>query len=130
MLHQYARVGGRIEPGGDTLSFRVGHTGSLPPLVEGDLSGHTHRRHPEALPHELAIGALAGLVDASRSLPIASGSVTITHAAYDPIDSGSQAFKSASALLLWALLQDEAELDAAHLQDRFDRWLESWFMRL
>lgn len=129
LLRQYARIGGRIEPATGGLSFRVGHTGPMAPLVASDLTDYTNRRSIDALPHELALGVLAGFVDASRSLPIAAGKVTITHASYDPVESGSQAFKSAAALLLWAMLQSEAELDSERWQAQFERWLESWFTK-
>lgn len=129
LLRQYARLGGRIEPARDTLTVRIGHTGPMAPLVAGDLTDYTHRRHIDALPDELALGALAGFVDASRSLPVAAGNITITHASYDPVESGSQAFKAAAALLLWAMLQSEAELDTEHWRARFELWRENWFTK-
>ncbi|WP_089907118.1 hypothetical protein [Leifsonia sp. 21MFCrub1.1] len=129
LLRQFAWVGGRIEPATGTLTVRIGHTGTMPPLVDSDLTDYAHRRYIDGLPDELALGVLAGFVDASRSLPIAAGKVTITHASYDPVESGSQAFKSAAALLLWAMLQSEPELDSERWQAQFERWLESWFTK-
>ena len=79
------------------------------------------------LPYELARGALAGVVDIAKSVDLSPGELTVTFAAYDPIESSIMSFKIAGGLLLWAFMQEPNQLTQDHLKIFWDRWSSNNF---
>lgn len=124
----YAALGGTFTPGSDALIIRVGSTGDWEPDGRAPSGG---LRHPGALlaglPHELALGALAGMLNAGTSVDLVPGELTVDLAAYDPIESSIMSFKVAGGLLLWALMQDTSTLSRDALAATWDRWSGSQF---
>jgi hypothetical protein len=128
MARPYGCVGGTLEPGEDRLTIRVAHSGSWQrDGIRYEGSSARQAKLLVGLPDECAFGAFVGIVDAAKSLPLASGVLTVDFAVNDPIESSLMSFKMAGGLLLWALLQVPDELDEERLSWYWEKWSREFY---
>jgi hypothetical protein len=119
-----ALLGGTFIPGGPTLAFEVGSTGSMTLGATRDCQSLLGEALVPGLPSEFVEAVLAGLFEMAGKGRQSGGTLRIHAAGYDEQNSSPYAFRHAGAALLWLVARKlEAPDDVADgLAEMMSMW--------